>query len=228
VSPGRVHLGVSHPDYASVEEDVVVAATGRADRAFDVDPIDLPDPGAVEGRVVDASGNGVPGARVAIGSVDVVVPVAVLSPSSAVSTHADGTFRIERARPGKLTVEAYAAGVGRGRAVVVVDAGRTTSDAVIRLTPSAEEKEPVATGGVAVTLSPSPSGILVAQVAPGSEAENGGLVQGDFVELVDRVAPSSVVDARQRLAGPEGSDVVVTVRREAGRVTLRLRRERVR
>jgi protocatechuate 3,4-dioxygenase beta subunit len=228
VSPGRVHLSVSHPDYATVEQDVVVAATGRADRAFDVDAIDLPDPGIVEGRVVDASGNGVPGARVAIGSVDAVVPVAMLSPSSAVSTHGDGSFRIERARPGKLTVEAYAAGVGRGRAAVVIEAGRTTSDAVIRLSSSAEEKEPVATGGIAVTLSPSPGGVLVAQVAPGSEAEHGGLVQGDVIELVDRAPTSSVTDARQRLAGPEGSDVVVTVRRESGRVTLRLRRERVR
>jgi protocatechuate 3,4-dioxygenase beta subunit len=228
VSPGRVHLGVSHPDYASVEEDVVVTATGRADRAFDVDPIDLADPGVVEGRVVDAAGNGVPGARVAIGSVDAVVPVAMLSPSSAVSTHADGSFRIERARPGKLSVEAYAPGVGRGRAAVVVDSGRTTSDAVIRLTPSADDKEPTATGGVAVTLSPGPGGVLVAQVAPGSEAEHGGLVKGDVVELVDRAPISSIADARQRLAGPEGSDVVVTVRREGGRVTLRLQRERVR
>jgi S1-C subfamily serine protease len=109
-----------------------------------------------------------------------------------------------------------------------VESGRTTDDAVIRLSPSAEDKEPAATGGVAVTLSPSPSGVVVAQVAPGSEAEHGGLVQGDVIELVDRAPASSVADTRQRLAGPEGSDVVVTVRREARRVTLRLRRERVR
>ncbi|HVW25771.1 MAG TPA: carboxypeptidase regulatory-like domain-containing protein [Polyangiaceae bacterium] len=228
VSPGRVHLTVSHPDYASVEADVVVAPTGRADRAFDVDAVDLPDPGVIEGRVVDGAGNTVAGARVAIGAVDAVVPVALLSPSSAVSTRADGSFRIERARPGKLSVEAYAAGVGRGHAAAVVESGRTTADVVIRLTGSVDDTEPVTTGGVAVTLAMSPSGVVVAQVAPGSEAEHGGLVQGDVVELVDRAALSSVADARQKLSGPEGSDVVVTVRRESGRVTLRLRRERVR
>ena len=229
VSPGRVHLTVSHPEYASVELDVAVVPTGRADRAFDVDPVDLPDPGVIEGRVVDGAGNPVAGARVAVGAVDTVLPLAVLSPSSAVSTHADGSFRIERARPGKLTVEAYAPGSGRGRTVVAVDSGRTTADAVIRLDPVSDDREPTATGGVAVTLASAPSGgFAIAQVAPGSEAEHGGLVQGDVVELVDRVAPSSLGDARQKLAGPEGSDVVIAVRREAGRVTLRVRRERVR
>jgi hypothetical protein len=229
VSPGRVHVVVSHPDYASIELDVAVVATGRADRAFDVDTVDLPDPGVVEGSVVDAAGNAVAGARVAIGSIDTAVPVTLLSPSSAVSTHSDGTFRIERARPGKLSVEAYAAGTGRGTATAQVDSGRTTSDVVIRLAPSAADEEPATTGGVAVTLGVLPTGaVAVAQVAPGSEAEHGGLVRGDVVELVDRVPPTSVADARRKLAGPEGSDVVVAVRRESGRVTLRVRRERLR
>jgi hypothetical protein len=228
VSPGHVHVVVSHPEYASVELDVNVAPTGRADRAFDVDAIDLPDPGTIEGRVVDGAGNAIAGARVAIGSVGAVVPLAVLSPSAAVSTRADGSFRIDRARPGKLSVEAYAPGAGRGRSSVVVDAGRTTGDVVIRLEPSTEDREPSTTGGVAVTLGSSPAGTTVLQVAPGSEAEHGGLVQGDVVEQVDRVVPSSLADARQRLAGPEGSDVVIAVRRETGRAILRVRRERVR
>jgi protocatechuate 3,4-dioxygenase beta subunit len=229
VSPGRVHLTVSHAEYARVELDVNVTPTGRADRAFDVDPIDLPDAGAVEGKVVDFSGAPIAGARVGLGVVDTVVPVAVLSPSTSVLTRADGTFRLERAPPGRVAVEAYSATAGRGRATVVVDGGRTTSDVTIRLQPSAEQAEPTATGGVAVTLGESQSGggVLVVHVAPGSEAEHAGLVRGDVVELVDRAAPSSLGDARQKLAGPEGSDVVIAVRRETGRVTLRVRRERV-
>jgi protocatechuate 3,4-dioxygenase beta subunit len=229
VSPGRVHLTVSHPEYARVELDVNVTSTGRADRAFDVEPIDLPDAGSVEGRVVDSSGTPVAGARVGLGVVDTVVPVAVLSASASVLTRADGTFLLEHAPPGKVAVEAYSAATGRGRVTVVVDAGRTTSDVTIRLQPSAEA-EPTATGGVAITLGAPQSGggAVVVQVAPGSEAEHAGLVRGDVIELIDRAPASSVGDARQKLAGPEGSDVVIAVRRETGKVTLRVRRERVR
>jgi C-terminal processing protease CtpA/Prc len=159
--------------------------------------------------------------------VDAVIPAAMLSPSSSVTTRADGTFRIERARPGKLTVEAYAPGVGRGRATAEVDSGRTASVA-IRLDATADEAEPAATGGVAVTLAESPRGVVVAQVAPGSEAEHAGLLQGDAVELVDRGIPLSLADARRKLDGPEGSDVVIAVHRGDARVVLRVRRERVR
>src|SRR6185436_7154861 len=116
VSPGRVHVTVSHPEYAAVDLDVTVVSTGRADRSFEVDPIDLADPGSIEGVVVDATGAPVAGARVAVGVVEAVVPAAMLSPSSAVTTRPDGTFRIERARPGRVSVEAYAPGTGRGRA----------------------------------------------------------------------------------------------------------------
>jgi hypothetical protein len=229
VSPGRVHVTVSHPDYASIELDVNVAPTGRADRAFEVDAIDLPDPAVIEGRVVLANGDPVAGARVALGSVDTVTPVAMLSPSNAVATHADGTFRLERARPGKIDVEAYLAGVGRGRATVNADAGRTTSDVTIRLEPLTDTAESAATGGVAVTLGEQRgAGVVIAQVAPGSEAEHAGLVQGDVIELVDRAVPASTGDLRRRLDGPEGSDVVIAVRRDSGKVTLRVRRERVR
>ena len=226
VSPGRVHLAVSHPDFASMDLDVTVASTGRADRAFEVDAIDLPDPAVIEGRVVTVNGDPAGGARVAIGSVDTVMPVAVLSPSGAVTARADGTFQLTRARPGRVTVEAYLPGVGRGRTTVSADPGRPTSDVTIRLEP-VDTAESTATGGVAVTLADG-RGVVVAQVAPGSEAEHAGLVQGDVIELVDRTLPVSAADARRRLDGPEGSDVVVGVRRDSGRVTLRVRRERVR
>jgi hypothetical protein len=227
VSPGRVHLAVSHPEYAVTDVDVSVVPTGRADRSFEVDAIDLADPGSIEGSVVDASGAPVAGARVAVGVVDAVLPAAMLSPSSSVTTRADGTFRIERARPGRLSVEAYAPGTGRGRATAEVDSGRT-AEVTIRLSASADDAEPAATGGVAVTLAESPRGIVVVQVAPGSEAEHAGIVQGDVVEQVDRAGPASLADARRKLGGPEGSDVVVAVRRGDARVVVRVRRERVR
>jgi hypothetical protein len=232
VTPGSVRLTVSHPDYAIERLGVVVQPTGRADRSFDVPPIDLADPGIVEGRVVDAGGQPVVGARVGVGIVGAYVPVGTLMTETA-ATKPDGSFRLERLRPGATDIGAYAAGVGRGRvASVMVEAGRTTEDVTIRLDRLADELDTAATGGVAVTLLARTRGssteIVVAHVAAGSEAERAGLLAGDALVSVDRSATTSLEDARGRFAGPDGSDVVVEIARAGATLSLRVRRERVR
>jgi hypothetical protein len=232
VSPGSVHLTVSHPEYATAEADVTVASTGRSDRAFDVEAIDLAEPGSIEGHVLDAEGRPVAGARVGIGVAPAYLPVGALS-TGTVTTKSDGAFRLSRVRPGNVDLEAVAPGSGRGRATGIdVDPGRTTDDVSIRLRPGSDEAEPAATGGVAITLAETHvSGqerkIVVVHVAAGSEAEHVGLVPGDVLASVDRAVPGSMADARRKLAGPDGSDVLVEVVRGALRETLRIRRERV-
>lgn len=232
VTPGPVRLTVSHPDFATEQVSVVVQSTGRADRSFDVEPIDLADPGALEGHVVDGAGQPVAGARVGVGVVGAYVPVGTLLTGVA-TTKLDGSFRLERLRPGATEIGAYSAGIGRGRvASVMVEAGRTTEDVTIRLDRLADETEPAATGGVAVTLLARGRGgaaeVVVAQVAPGSEAERAGLLAGDVLASVDRSVATSLEDARARLAGPDGSDVVVEIKRASAPLSLRVRRERVR
>jgi protocatechuate 3,4-dioxygenase beta subunit len=226
VTPGATHISVSHPDYAPTDVDVTVASTGRADRAYDIDAIDLAEPGAVEGRVVDRDGRPVAGARVGVGVVGAYVPVGAAS-AGTVTTKSDGSFHLDRVRPGEAEVSAYAPDVGRGRAVVSVDDGRTHGDVVIRLEASADEREPSATGGVAVTLAERQQGpaaeIAVVEVAPGSEAEHAGLVAGDVIRRIDRASPASTSDARRRLSGPDGSDVVIEVSRNGSVSTLRVR-----
>jgi S1-C subfamily serine protease len=232
VSPGTVHLRVSHPEYATAEVDAVVAGTGRADRAFDLPPIDLEEPGSVSGHVVDESDRPVSGARVGVGVVGAYLSASSLA-SGTVMTKADGVFLLDRVRPGKVDVEAVLAGAGRGRATgVVVDSGRTSEDVVIRLSPS-EDAESAATGGVAVTLAETRKigqepKIVVVHVAEGSEAEHAGIVAGDVLTAVDRAAPTSLADARKRLSGPDGSDVVIDVTRSDEKNSLRVRRERIR
>ena len=113
---------------ASVEADVTVASTGRSDRAFDVEAIDLAEPGSIEGHVLDAEGRPVAGARVGIGVAPAYLPVGTLS-TGTVTTKSDGAFRLSRVRPGKVDLEAVAPGSGRGRAIGIdVDPGRTTDD----------------------------------------------------------------------------------------------------
>ncbi len=231
VSPGPVHLTVSHPDYAVVEVDAVVESTGRADRAFDLEAIDLEEPGTVEGRVVDGAGNPAAGARVAVGIVSAYLPVGA-APARSATTTSDGTFRLERVRPGTVEIQGYAADVGRGKVRdVVVDPGRTTGGVTLTLERTADEPEPAATGGVAVTLAERRGAaleVVIAEVAPGSEAEHAGLLPGDVLAAVDRKPPSSIEDARRKLAGPDGSDVVLQIVRQGTPSSLRVRRERVR
>lgn len=227
LTPGKIHLTVTHPEFATAELDVEVTATGRVDRPFDVDPIDLAEPGSIDGHVVDKSGEPVSGARVGVGAVNAYLPVGA-PPDGTATTQGDGAFHLSRVRPGTFTVEAYAANVGRGRTThVVVESDQPTQGVVIRLSQS-DESEPTTTGGVAVSLGESGGAVVIQEVAPGSEAEHAGLVAGDVVDSVDRAPPRSLADARERLSGPAGSDVVVGVVRSGAHLSLRVARERVR
>ena len=227
VPAGKTHLHVTHPEYASADLDVVIEATGRADRAFDVDAIDLDEPGAVRAASSRATDSPSPGANRTRRDRDV-------------RARGCGELRrrIEERRDvrsrssgsGKMALEAYASGAGRGRSKVVeVTAGNTVEDVVITLTRGGEDQDLEASGGVAITLgSRDAGGILVSQVARDSEAERAGLIAGDLIETIDGARPDSAADARRRLAGPDGSDVVLGVRHDGARAALRIRRERVR
>jgi carboxyl-terminal processing protease len=69
--------------------------------------------------------------------------------------------------------------------------------------------------GVGLWVRPSHSGILVASVQSQSPASNAGIVPGDVIAAVDGTATttSSVGDVVQRLRGPAGSDVTLTLLR---------------
>jgi protocatechuate 3,4-dioxygenase beta subunit len=227
VTPGPAHVIVSHPDFALAERDIVIESTGRSDRPFDVDAIDLPEPGTIEGRVLDANGQPVSGARVRAATAGTIASIPANAPGTAL-TDSDGAFRLERVASGKIDVRALSTRAGRGHTTVDVEAGRTTSDVTIRMVASGAEEAPSANGGVAVTLDGATAGVLIVEVSPGSEAERGGLVVGDRVERVDGTHPASVDDAKRLLAGPEGTDVVIEVARRSEQVVLRVRRDAVR
>ncbi len=231
VEPGPIRLLVSHPDYATREVGANVKRTGRADRALELPPVDLQEPGRVEGQVVNSRGEPVRGARVAVGLAPAFLPVGVTPPSTTTSD-AQGRFVLEGLSPGTIDLEAYAPDVGRGAASgVTIDSGRTTGDVTISLVPEEGAVDPAASASVAATLGERGSGnadIVVVHVADGSEAERGDLQVGDVILAVDGVTPEDMADARVRLSGQDGSDVVVRVRRKGRDLRLRLVRERVR
>jgi C-terminal processing protease CtpA/Prc len=70
-------------------------------------------------------------------------------------------------------------------------------------------------------------GLRVATVASGSEAERAGLLAGDRIVAVDGQRVSSAKEARARLFGPLGDDVVIEILRGQGTQKLRFAREKV-
>src|SRR5690606_17550443 len=217
VPVGNARISVEHPEHASAELQVLVTETGRADRPFEVDPIDLAEPGSVSGTVLDASGKPVQGARVAVGFVPAYLPLGSL-PSGLTVTDAEGHFELEGLSPGRVELGAYAPGVGRGRTGgVVVDSGRSTTGVVLHLDQAIENDLPVAQGHLAVTLGERGAGtgleVVVVDVAGASEAERAGLQIGDRLLTIDGRAPRNMPEARLLLSGPVGSHVVLTIDR---------------
>jgi hypothetical protein len=232
VPPGRARLLVSHPDYAELDASVSIERTERVDRAFELDPVDLEEGGEIFGVVLDVEEEPVAGARVSLGTAATYLPVGTL-PRGTALTDSEGRFSLKGVAPGTHRLEAIAAVVGRGSsAPVEVQSGRLTEDVRIVLSSPVADDDGLATGGVAITLGERGQGedleIVVIQVAEGSEAERGGLEAGDVITVVDGRRPATMAEARSRLGGPAGSDVVIEVARGGSEVRLRVAREGVR
>jgi len=233
LSPGPARLRVRAPGRAPQARAIVIEEkAGR--RPTEVARFELREEGIVEGVVVDGRGDPVAGARVAKDAVPTYLPVGAAVTGMAV-TDGRGRFRLGELEEGTITLEAYAADVGRTRkSDVRVSAGRTTNDVkLVVMRGEAGPKEPNATGGVAITLGETAAGldaaeVVVVAVSEGSEAERAGLLAGDVLAEVAGVKVSSITDARARLSGPVQDDVLVKVRRGDGTVPLRIAREAVR
>ena len=216
------------------EERTTTIETKDGRRPTELRRIELREEGTVEGEVVDGRGDPVPGARVARDAVPTYLPVGGTVTGMAVAD-GRGRFKLAELAEGTVTLEAYAPDVGRGRRTDVrVLAGRTTDRVKIVIQKGEPTgKEPIATGGVAVTLGETAAGyempeVVVVAVAEGSEAERAGLAVNDVLVEVGGAKPATIADARQRLAGPVHDDVLVKVRRGERVVPLRVAREAVR
>jgi S1-C subfamily serine protease len=91
--------------------------------------------------------------------------------------------------------------------------------------------EPVASGGVAITLGENgeePPEIVLVNVAEASEAERAGRAEGDILLAVDGTPVHTMAEARARLEGPLGDDVILRYRRGDTVDSVRVAREPVR
>jgi membrane-associated protease RseP (regulator of RpoE activity) len=229
VAPGSIQVHVEHEDFAAVDRTAEVKPTGREDRAFEVEDVDLSEPGEVAGIVVDKAGNPVAGARVATYPVPAYLAAGSLPSTMAITRH-DGHFVLKAVQAGTVTLHAYAPTLGRGTlGPIEVVAGRDTREATIRLTaPTGDEWITGQTASVAITLAEQNGNLTVTSVAPGSEAERAGIATGDVLLAIEGVHPDSLADARSRLSGSDGTDVLLELQRGGNHFKLRLSREPVR
>lgn len=231
VAPGELLLRVQHPDFADEEATLHVEPTGRADRPFTLPDIDLSEAGEVEGEVVDERGDRVVGARVMAGEGLAYSPAGRV-PRGVVTSDNDGHFVLPGVHPGSATISAIS-GDRRGSVrAVEVSSGRTTRGLRIQLLPRASDGESVAAAGVAVGLGERGAApaveVVIVSVAEASEAERAGLEAGDVLVALDGTKPTSMADARARLSGQPGSDIVIEVLRAGVSNRFRVLREATR
>jgi hypothetical protein len=196
--------------------------------------VELEAEGAVEGDVVDARGDPVPGARVARDHVPTWLVVGA-NPQGIATTDAKGRFSLHELPEGDIVLEAYAPDRGRARVDGVhVTSGRTTVNVHIVLGAAGADQargpESSASGSVAVTLGEAgdPPQVVIVSLVEGSEAERSGLAPGDVLLSVDGANVATIEEARAKLSGPLADDVVVRVRRGDQTLALRVGREAVR
>lgn len=232
LTPGRVRLAIEHEDYAP--RDVVERLGEDPERRTELGEIDLLAAGEASGVVLDAEGEPVAGARVALGVPPAYLPLGPLPPG-VVLTDRRGRFVLGGLPEGDVTLGAYATELGRGYAEAVpIRAGNTTTQIELTLEGAASSREPKGAGSVAVTLGETGDGeVVIMAVPPASEAAFAGVEPGDVVLAVDGVSVRGIGDTRQRLSGPLSEDVLLLLRREDGpgdelEWKARVRRERVR
>jgi hypothetical protein len=235
VSAGAAHLTVSHPDFSTEERDVVLTPTGRVERAFELEAIDLEESGSVAGTVLAEEGEPVAGARVGLGIVPAFLPAGGPMPPGLVETDREGRFVLDGVRVGTVSVSAYAGGVGRGSVGAVAVRPRQTTEGVeIRLSGASESLDVGAGGNVAITLGEREGeleaalDVVVVNVAAGSEAERAGISRGDIVRAVDDSPVTNMAEARRALGGSAGSEVILELERDGELLSLRVRRELIR
>lgn len=190
--------------------------------------------GRLHGVVVEeGTSQPIEGARVSVEGVLAAGagPVPVVAEAT---TDASGRFSLDGIAEGARSVSAMAAGHhGRILSGLAMAEGGEIGPVTIGLAKLAEGEEPrMELTGIGAVLSPKDDALVIGQVLPGGGAASAGLGPGDAIVGIDG---ASVVEvgfegAVQRIRGPEGSTVVLSVRKggEDPPVDIAVRRTRVR
>ena len=187
--------------------------------------------GVIEGVVTSAGGGPIENARVTLeggaGEGASAVPV-----TATTVTDARGHYTLEGIPPGPQAIFT-AAGEHHARVIsgLVVESGETLR-VDVELTPTEPGESPrVELAGIGAVLSGEGDVMRVGRVIEGGGAAEAGIAPGDAIVAVDGVPVTELGFAGtiQRLRGPEGTTVAITLRRANGEtVQLTVPRRRIR
>jgi hypothetical protein len=132
------------------------------------------------------------------------------------TTDAQGNYSLTGVPPGPFSVRIEHSSY-KGRIVSgLTTRGATSIREDINLKPRGDGGASSELEGIGAMLAPSPGGVVIASVIESGPAANAGIKRGDRFVRIDGVSAleMTVSDAIQRLRGPEGSRVSVSVARE--------------
>jgi len=217
LAPGPALVVVASPRHAPSAGTPVTVPEGGAPAWAEVE---LEPGGEVAGTVLDrVTRRPVAGAEVEAEGM-AVGQVGVLPLRLEAVTGADGAFRLAGLPEARISLFVRAEGHhSRVLGGVEVRGGETAGPLAVDLAPvEAGDTPKVELAGIGAVLEARGEGMRVRQLAPGGGAAEAGLAVGDEILRVDGrpVAELGFAAAVQAIRGPEGTQVLLLVRRAAG------------
>jgi protocatechuate 3,4-dioxygenase beta subunit len=206
LTPGRYQVQVVAAGFVTAERQVEFTEGARELRADVV----LTRGARLEGKVLSAATRApIAGARV---SVESGMSADTLAPLFDAVTSADGTFTLEGIPPKGISMVVSAPGHNSR----VVSGVQPSAPVLIELSPTEADAGPkVELVGIGAVLKARDDALVIGEVLPGGGAQAAGLVPGDEVIRIDGtpVTELGFPGAIQRIRGPEGSQVLLGVRK---------------
>jgi hypothetical protein len=211
--PGTYRVTVAAEGFAPSERDVVVKSDDSADFA-------LGRGATAFGSVLDAKDQKpIVGARVAL---EGHFGVGAGAPAffSGVLTDANGAFELRGIAPGTRSLFASAKNHhSRVLGGTSFAAGARVGLIRIELTPTQPGEDPrVELVGIGAVLAAKDDVLVIGKTLPSGGAESAGLVSGDAIVAIDGTPVKGLgfEDAVQKIRGPEGTTVVLLVKKQSG------------
>lgn len=135
------------------------------------------------------------------------------------TTDEQGNYTLTNVPPGPFSVRVDHSNYKSRIVPGLTTRGRSSMHEDINLRPRGDGGSNSELEGIGAMLSPSSNGVRIAGVVESGPAEKAGLQPGDRFVRIDSVSAieMSMSDVIQRLRGPEGSRVTVTIDREGER-----------
>jgi len=220
---GRYVLGASAQGHPAGKSDSVTVEPGQTTRNV---RIVLPRGATLTGSVLDAeTRQPIMGAVVRMDGMSGAGPDPILP----ATTDNSGTYMLVGVPPGPFSVRVERDGY---RARIV--SGLTTKGASsfredITLKPRGDGGAESELEGIGAVLVPGPQGLVIASLIEAGPASRAGVRRGDIVSRIEGASATemTVSDAIQKLRGPAGSRVSMTLLREGATLDVTVVRERI-